>query len=43
MYENKHVLIIHREKNTRDDFENKISIIIEKIYGRSNIIFGVFN
>ena len=43
MYENKHVLIIHREKNTRDDFENKISIIREKIYGRSNIIFGVFN
>ena len=43
MYEKKHVLIIHREKNTRDDFENKISVIREKNYGRSNIIFGVFN
>ena len=43
MYEKKHVLIIHREKNTRDDFENKISVIREKIYGRSNIIFGFFN
>ena len=42
MYEKKHILIIHREKNTRDNFENKISIIREKNYGRSNIIFGVF-
>ena len=42
MYEKKHVLIIHREKNARDDFENKISVIREKIYGRSNVIFGVF-
>ena len=43
MYEKKHILIIHREKNTRDNFENKISVIREKNYGRSNIIFGVFN
>ena len=39
----KHILIIHREKNTRDNFKNKISVIREKNYGRSNIIFGVFN
>ena len=43
MYEKKHILIIHREKNTRDNFENKISVIMEKNYGRSHIIFGVFN
>ena len=43
MYEKKHVLIIHREKNTKDNFENKIRVIREKIYGRSNIIFAVFN
>ena len=42
MYEKKHILIIHREKNTRDNFENKISVIREKNYGRSNITFGVF-
>ena len=42
IYEKKHIIIIHREKNSCDDFENLINIIFIKNYGRSKIIFGVF-
>ena len=38
-----HVVIIHREKNTEDDFEHFLKILFTKIYGRSKIIFGIFN
>tara|TARA_B100000575_G_C22975450_1_gene562993 strand:- start:187 stop:765 length:579 start_codon:yes stop_codon:yes gene_type:complete len=43
IYEEKHILIIHREKNSFDQFENIIDIDFTKTYGRSKIIFGVFN
>ena len=37
-----HIVVIHREKDTQDDFENEINILKIKIYGRSKIFFGVF-
>ena len=43
MYEDKHIVIIHREKNTNDNFEGNIEILISKKYSRSEIIFGIFN
>ena len=43
MYKNQYIVIIHREKNTQDVLENHIEIIISKRYGRSKIIFGIFN
>ena len=38
-----HIIIIHREKKTRDNFENLLEITDTKIYGRSKIIFGHFS
>ena len=36
-----HIIIIHREKNTKDYLENYINIMKIKQYGRSKIIFGL--
>ena len=41
MYKTKHIIIIHREKNSKDDINNLINIIDSKQYGRSKIIFGL--
>tara|TARA_X000001036_G_scaffold346973_1_gene327011 strand:- start:1164 stop:1724 length:561 start_codon:yes stop_codon:yes gene_type:complete len=38
-----HIVIIHRERKSLDDFENLLKIIEIKQYGRSKIVFGVFN
>jgi len=43
MYEKEHVVIIHREKGSNDFLNKSINILIIKNYGRSKIIFGVFN
>ena len=43
IYNIKHVVIIHREKKAQDNLDAFIDIIISKQYGRSKIIFGVFN
>ena len=42
IFPNKHVVIIHREKFSKDNLDNILSILIEKTYGRSKIIFGKF-
>ena len=42
LFNDKHILIIHRENNSKDNFNELIKIIEIKIYGRSKIIFGVF-
>ena len=42
MYEQKHIVIIHREKNTKDNLSDYINIMFSKKYGRSEIFFGVF-
>ena len=42
IYEKNHLIIIHREKNSKDDFEGILKILNEKVYGRSKIIFALF-
>ncbi len=43
IYSKNHVVIIHREKNSKDKIDDLISTILIKNYGRSKIIFGKFN
>ena len=42
IYNQPHVVILHREKNTKDDFSEILNILELKNYGRSKIIFGSF-
>ena len=42
MFHPNHLIIIHREKNAKDNLNDFINIIIEKKYGRSKIFFGNF-
>ena len=42
IYDKNHLIIIHREKNSKDDFEGILKILNEKVYGRSKIIFALF-
>ena len=39
---NKHLIIIHRERKSEDNFEKIININLLKHYGRSKVIFGSF-
>ena len=41
-FQKNHVVIIHREKSTNDNFEEILETILTKKYGRSKIIFGCF-
>ncbi len=43
IYEKKCIVVIHREKKTKDELDNIIKIVLTKQYGRSKIIFGVFD
>ena len=43
LYSKTHIVIIHREKKTIDDFDNFFRLILVKNYGRSKIIFGTFS
>ena len=43
IFEINHIIIIHRENRTKDNFENLIKISDVKEYGRSKILFGYFN
>lgn len=43
IFTKKHIIIIHREKKSKDDFNNLINIRSLRNYGRSKIIFGTFN
>ena len=43
IYQNNHIVIIHREKKSRDNFGDIMNILMTKVYGRSKIIFGTFN
>ena len=42
IFNKKHIVIIHREKNSNDNFKNIIKTLVTKKYGRSKIIFGNF-
>ena len=42
MLKNNGIVIIHRNKNTKEKFPNYFHIIDERIYGISKIILGKF-
>ena len=42
VYEVPHIIIIHREKETRDKLDDLMYTVMSKQYGRSKIIFGIF-
>ena len=42
-FKKNHVLVIHRERGTIDKLEDLIITLETKQYGRSKIIFGIFN
>tara|TARA_B110000211_G_C14010207_1_gene522744 strand:+ start:60 stop:635 length:576 start_codon:yes stop_codon:yes gene_type:complete len=43
IYTKNHIVIIHREKKSKDDLKDIIDVVLTKTYGRSRIIFGNFN
>ena len=43
LFESNHIVIIHREKNSKENFDKILKIVETKQYGRSKIVFGVFN
>ncbi len=42
IYNKNHIIVIHREGKSKDNFKNLMEIIDTKKYGRSKIIFGIF-
>ena len=42
LFDNNHVVIIHRELKSKDRFKDFFEIVETKLYGRSEIIFGEF-
>ena len=40
IFRKNHLVIIHRERKSKDEFEDLLKIIEIKEYGRSKIIFG---
>ena len=43
IYDNKHVIILHRDKKTNDGLEKYLDVVITRVYGRSKLFFGKFN
>ena len=43
IFKKNHIIVIHREKKSKDAINDYLKIINSKQYGRSKIIFGVFN
>ena len=42
IYKNNHIIIIHRDKKSKEDFSHILKTLITKQYGRSKIIFAKF-
>ena len=42
IFNKRHLVIIHREKKSKDNFKEILEPILIKEYGRSKIIFGIF-
>ena len=42
LFEKDHIIIIHREKRSKDHLDKFVKVIDIKFYGRSKIIFGKF-
>ena len=43
IFSQNHLVIIHRERKTKDDFSEILNILFTKTYGRSKVIFARFN
>ncbi len=43
IFQKNHIVIIHRENKSNDNFEGILNLIQNKKYGRSKIIFGLFS
>jgi 16S rRNA (guanine966-N2)-methyltransferase len=43
IYNKKHLIIIHRKEKSKDDLEKIINVLLTKNYGKSKVIFGIFN
>ena len=43
IFNKENVVLIHREKSSQDSFEGILNSIFVKVYGRSKVIFGIFN
>ena len=42
-FEDKHLVVIHRESKKKEDFKSVLNIVLERYYGRSKILFGYLN
>ena len=42
IYKTNHLVVIHRDKKSKDDFSGIVNIFMTKKYGRSKILFGNF-
>ena len=42
IYKKKHLIIIHREEKSKDNFGKIIDVLLTRNYGRSKVIFGIF-
>ena len=42
LYNKNHLIIIHREKNTKEKLNEILNILLVKYYGRSKVIFATF-
>ena len=42
IYKKNHIIIVHREKKSKEDFRDIFKTVEIKQYGRSKIIFGIF-
>ena len=42
LFDKKHIVIIHREKNSKDSYNSILKVLFSRNYGRSKIIFGKF-
>ena len=43
IYNKNHLIIIHRKEKSKDDLEKIINVLLTKNYGKSKVIFGIFN
>ena len=43
IYSKDHLVVIHRDKGSKDNFSEILNVLLTKTYGRSKIIFGNFN
>lgn len=41
IFDRNHIVVIHREKKSEDEFKDLLEVIENKQYGRSKIIFGI--